>query len=54
MAKQRNEKVERLLKDRKTVVFKKNVVGYALFCDDLSILNPLGNALGISAMRAGD
>ena len=29
-------------------------MGYALYCDDLSILNPLGNALGIKAMRAGD
>lgn len=46
--------MENLVKNRKTVVFGKDAVGYALYCDDLSIMNPLGNALGILAMRSGD
>ncbi|CAD8161367.1 unnamed protein product [Paramecium pentaurelia] len=54
LAVQRNKKVENLVKNRKTVVFGKDAVGYALYCDDLSIMNPLGNALGILAMRSGD
>lgn len=54
LAIQRNKKVENLVKNRKTVVFGKDAVGYALYCDDLSIMNPLGNALGILAMRSGD
>ncbi|CAD8081739.1 unnamed protein product [Paramecium sonneborni] len=41
LAIQRNKKVESLVKNRKTVVFKKDVLGYALYCDDLSIMNPL-------------
>lgn len=50
----RNKRVDELVKNRKTVVFGKNIVGYALESGDLSILNPLGNALGILAMRSGD
>ncbi|CAD8160454.1 unnamed protein product [Paramecium octaurelia] len=54
LAIQRNKKVENLVKYRKTVAFGKDAVGYALYCDDLSIMNQLGNALGILAMRSGD
>lgn len=43
-----------LVKKRKTIVFEKGIVGYALECGDLSIVNSLGNALGIMAMRSGD
>lgn len=54
LAVERNKKVNEILQKRKTICFNKNARGYAIYCDDLSILNPLGNALAILSMKCGD
>lgn len=54
LAKERNEKVEKIVKQRKTFSINKDARGYAILSEDMSILNPLGSALAIISMKSGD
>lgn len=54
LAEERKKKVAEVIKRRKTFCFSKEARGYAILCDDLSILNPLGAALAILSLKSGD